>query len=147
MAIDADDQSVRTNLLAWARGIYPTEAATRLLLHAFEGRFARPGWPWIRTTESGSHYIDTTRLHDDEIGMLSGGERRVLAIARSLFGEEAVNLADALTGLDRPISRIVLSALTHATGTVAKAAGADRTVPPAASVRNSYRDRSTATSR
>lgn len=108
--------SVRSDLLEWAHGIYPTEAATRLLLEAFDGRFARRGWPWVASTESGHYYIDATKLSDDEIGMLSGGERRVLAIARSLLGEEPVDLSDALPGLDPRHTDLVIGAITHATG-------------------------------
>jgi hypothetical protein len=108
--------SVHSDLLKWARGIYPTEAATRLLLEAFDGRFARRGWPWVARTESGHYYIDATKLSDDEIGMLSGGERRVLAIARSLLGEQTVDLSDAITGLDRLHTDVVIGAIAHATG-------------------------------
>lgn len=107
---------VKSELLAWARGIYPTEAATRLLVDAFDGRFARSGWPWIQRTEFGNHYVDGTRLGDDEIGMLSGGERRVLAIVRSLLGEQPVDLSDAITGLDPRHARLVIDSLAHATG-------------------------------
>lgn len=108
--------SVRSDLLEWARGIYPTEAATRLLLEAFDGRFARRGWPWVARTESGHYYIDVTKLRDDAIGMLSGGERRVLAIARSLLGEQPVDLSDALSGLDQRHTNLVIGAIAHATG-------------------------------
>jgi hypothetical protein len=123
MAIDSATRSVPADLRAWAKGIYPTEAAVHLLLRAFDGRFARPGWPWIQTTESGNHYLDATKLSDDHIGVLSGGERRVLAITRSLLGEQPVDLADALTGLDQPTTQTVLDALTHATGESAMTTG------------------------
>lgn len=123
MATDSATRSVPADLRAWAKGIYPTEAAVHLLLQAFDGRFAQPGWPWIKATESGNHYLDAARLSDDQIGVLSGGERRVLAITRSLLGEQPVDLADALTGLDQPTTRTVLDALAHATGESAVAAG------------------------
>lgn len=123
MAAYSATRSVLAGLRAWAKGIYPTEAAVQLLLQAFDGRFARPGWPWIQTTESGNHYLDAAKLSDDNIGVLSGGERRVLAITRSLLGEQPVDLADALTGLDQLTTRTVLDALAHATGESAVAAG------------------------
>lgn len=144
MATDSATRSVPADLRAWAKGIYPTEAAVHLLLQAFDGRFARPGWPWIMATESGSYYLDAERLSDDHIGGLSGGERRVLAITRSLLGEQPVDLADALTGLDRPTTRIVVDALVHATGRAASAARADR-IPAAATDRTRYPDRDQST--
>ena len=111
-----DDALAKSDQLTWARGTNPTEAATQLLFHAFGGRFARPGWPWVASTESGRHYIDATKLTDNEIGMLSGGERRALAFARSLLGEDPVDLSDAITGLDRRHTRLVIDALAHAAG-------------------------------
>ncbi|MBN9608862.1 MAG: hypothetical protein BGO26_12305 [Actinobacteria bacterium 69-20] len=148
MAIDSATRSVPADLRAWAKGIYPTEAAVQLLLQAFDGRFARPGWPWIKTTASGNHYLDAARLSDDHIGVLSGGERRVLAITRSLLGEQPVDLADALAGLDRPTSRIVLDALMHATGTGTKTTETDLATAAAnGRLRKPHRDRSTGISR
>jgi hypothetical protein len=139
---------VPADLRAWAKGIYPTEAAIHLLLRAFDGRFARPGWPWIQATESGHHYLDAARLSDEQIAVLSGGERRVLAITRSLLGEQPVDLADALTGLDRPTSRIVLDALMHATGTGTKTTETDLATAAAnGRLRKPHRDRSTGISR
>lgn len=111
-----DPQQVEADLTEWARGIYPTEAAVRLLIGAFGGRFARPGWPWIARTTGGRHYIDAAKLGDDEIGMLSGGEQRVLTITRSLLGGAPVDLSDALTGLDQRHTRLVIDALAHAAG-------------------------------
>lgn len=131
MAENTSEPSVKSDLFAWARGIYPTEAATQLLLRAFDGRFARPGWPWIRSSESGHYYIDATKLGDEEIGMLSGGERRVLAIVSSLLGEKPIDLSDAITGLDLRHSRIVIDALEHAAGV-----RRDRPVRPGAATRD-----------
>lgn len=121
-----DRRPVEADLTAWARGHYPTEAATHLLIHAFGGRFIRPGWPWIAHTTTGRRYIDATRLGDEDIGMLSGGEQRVLAITRSLLGQAPVDLSDALPGLDPPTSRLAIDALTHATGAEVPAACDDR---------------------
>ena len=148
MATNSATRSVPADLRAWAKGIYPTEAAVHLLLRAFGGRFARPGWPWIKTTESGNHYLDGAKLSDDHIGVLSGGERRILAITRSLLGEQPVDLADALTGLDQRTTRTVLDALAHATGTPASVAVADRAPDVTADrARHLARDQSTVISR
>lgn len=116
MTSTSSNPSIQADLLNWAHGIYPTEAATILLIHAFDGRFARPGWPWIAQGSSGHFFVDVSRLGDDQIGALSGGERRVLAVARSLFGEQPVDLSDAITGLDRQHASLVIEVLAHAAG-------------------------------
>lgn len=119
-----DRLRVTQNLKSWARGMYCTEAAVMILIRAFDGRFARPGWPWIATsTYDGSFYVNADRMSDDDIGMLSGGEQRTLAIARSLLGSEPVDLSEAMTGLDRPTGHAVIVALTHATGTQSQDTG------------------------
>lgn len=88
-----------------------------ILIRAFDGRFARPGWPWIaRSDHDGSFYVHADRMSDDDLGMLSGGEQRTLAIARSLLGSEPVDLSEVMPGLDRPTGHAVIAALTHATG-------------------------------
>ena len=58
---------------------------------------------------------DATRT---STGYLSGGERRLLALAGSLGSGHAVDLADALTGLDDHNARVVITAVAHATGLV-----------------------------
>lgn len=35
-------------LRGWARGMYPLEAAAELLVRGMHGRFALPGYPWIK---------------------------------------------------------------------------------------------------
>ena len=102
-------------LRAWARGVYPSEAATELLIRAFNGRFAEPGWPWIHTTAK-DHWIDFATI-PEQIAGLSGGEQRLLRIAASIGSTDAtVNLGDCLTGLDRPRLQLVLAAIAHAAG-------------------------------
>jgi ABC-type lipoprotein export system ATPase subunit len=54
---------------------------------------------------------DTTRK---TTGYLSGGERRLLALADSLATGQHVDLADTLTGLDGHSSQAVVNALAHA---------------------------------
>ena len=102
-------------LRAWARGVYPSEAATELLIRAFDGRFAEPGWPWIHPTAQ-DHWIDFSTI-GEQIAGLSGGEQRFLRIAASIGSTDAtVNLGDCLTGLDRPRLQLVLAAVAYAAG-------------------------------
>lgn len=102
-------------LRAWARGGYGTEAATELLIRALHGRFASPSQPWIRIEDDGTCWIDWDRINPDTTGALSGGERRLLAIAASIGGGQPVNLNDAVT-IDRNTLDLVLAAIAHASG-------------------------------
>jgi hypothetical protein len=104
-------------LRAWAKGMYPTEAATELLLRGFGGRFAEPGNPWIMTDED-LPWVEFS-LIPENTGPLSGGERRYLAIAASLaaFSEhDTVILGDVVSGLDPKHLNLVLAAVAHAGG-------------------------------
>ncbi len=104
-------------LRAWAQGTYPSEAAVELLVGFAGGRFATPGYPWIQPCEQpGMWWLDSSRIGDDTIGALSGGEQRVLRIVSSLAGGEPVDLSESLTGLDRPTTGLVLAAVAHAAG-------------------------------
>lgn len=100
----------------WAKGIYPLEAGIELLLRAFGGRFARPGYPWVQPTDDGSYYLDVDQLTEDTIGGLSGGEQRVLRIAASLLGGSPVSLHEEIPGVDREHVVLVLAAIAHAAG-------------------------------
>ncbi|MET4144339.1 hypothetical protein [Arthrobacter sp. UYCo732] len=103
-------------LRAWARGVLPVEAATELLLRAFSGRFAEPGWPWMIRDEAYGHRLidfDAIPVH---VEGLSGGERQFLLIAASLGGNCPLILNDALPGLDRALLDLVLAASAHAAG-------------------------------
>lgn len=103
-------------LRAWAKGSLPLEAATELLLRAFGGRFAQPGWPWmVHDAEYGNTYIDFDAI-PASLGGLSGGEQRFLNIAASLGGGWPVILNDVLPGLDRNLLDLVLAAAAHAAG-------------------------------
>lgn len=104
-------------LRAWAKGSYPLVAATELLLRAFNGRFAKPGNPWlIKEEDHGNVWINFEAIPEN-LGGTSGGEGRLLMIAASLadVGVE-VNLGDVLPGLDRKILDLVLAAAAHAAG-------------------------------
>lgn len=105
-------------LRAWARGIYPTEAAVEVLIRSgmvsTGDRWVQPGddpgWWWIDFEEL-ARALDEGTPH-------SGGERRLLSIAASLGGHtpEGFRLADALPGLDRRHLALVLAAVAHAGG-------------------------------
>lgn len=101
-------------LRRWARGLLPAEAAVELIIDAVGGRL-RDG-PWVRQDDLGRLYLDSA-VAAAEGGGLSGGERRVLAIATSLLsGDHPVDLGDAVTGLDHDALECVLAALAHAGG-------------------------------
>lgn len=104
------------DLRDWAKGSLPLEAATEMLLRAFGGRFAQPGWPWMmRDKTHGNVWIDFDAIPVHVDG-LSGGERRFLLIAASLGGTWPLILNDALPGLDRNLLDLVLAAAAHAAG-------------------------------
>lgn len=109
------------DLRAWAKGSYTTEAATELLLRAFGGRFAAVGQPWVHTSTEPqgpsqvSAWIDFASI-PEEVGVLSGGERRFLLLAASLAEDVPVVLGDVVPGLDRVNLDLVLAAVAHAGG-------------------------------
>ncbi len=111
------------DLRRWAKGTYTTEAATELLLRAFNGRFAEPECPWIhppglharaRPTSRGS--ISVRWLTTPNEALSPGGEERFLLLAASLGGEVHLNLAHVLAGMDRARTDLILAAVSHATG-------------------------------
>lgn len=99
-------------LRAWAKGMYPLEAGVELLIR--HGKAIYTGAPWIHD-DGERAWLDVETLLN-ETGAWSGGEKRLVAIAASLIGEERVNLSDEVTGLDRPSLDLVLAAIAHANG-------------------------------
>lgn len=102
----------------WARGMYPIEAATELLIRA---GFADAGRPWIGPCDPPSQrwWVDfETVAAQAADGPWSGGERRLLALAASIAGEHSpgFTLGDALPGIDQATAALVLRAMIHATG-------------------------------
>lgn len=104
------------SLRAWAKGSYPQEAATELLIRAFNGRFASPGQAWIGIRDHGEPWIDFEAI-PSHIGALSGGEQRFLLLVASLSGDALITLGDVVPGLDRDLVKLVLAAVAHAAGT------------------------------
>ncbi|WP_314216574.1 hypothetical protein [Pseudarthrobacter equi] len=109
------------DLRRWAKGMYGIEAATELLLRAFDGKFATPGNPWIHTSVevvgpgAVNAWIDFESIPDHS-GALSGGERKFLLLAASLATDVPVVLGDVVTGLDRQNVELLLAAIAHAAG-------------------------------
>ena len=109
---------VADRLRPWATGSLPLAAAVELLIRAFDGRFARHEQPWIRIEANGYAWLDDHALAAG-LGRLSGGERRVLSIVAALAdtsGNRRIDLADAITEIDRTHLDLVLAALAHAAG-------------------------------
>lgn len=104
-------------LRAWARGSYPLEAAVELLVRAGSGTLAGRGNPWIAPGERpGSYWLDPSKVTPETTGCLSGGQRRIVAIAASLADGTPVSLYDVVPGLDRDHTDLVLAAVAHANG-------------------------------
>lgn len=104
-------------LRAWAKGLYPLEAAVELLVRFAAGRFATPGNPWIQPCDqAGWWWLDPGRINDDNLAALSGGEQRILRIVASLADGEPADLGRTLPGLDRETMALVLAAMAHANG-------------------------------
>ena len=104
-------------LRAWAKGLYPLEAAVELLVRASDGRFATPGYLWIQPCDQpGWWWVDHQAITEDTLGALSGGEQRILRIVASLAGGTPVNLYTDLPGLDRELMAWGLAAMAHANG-------------------------------
>jgi hypothetical protein len=102
-------------LRAWAKGSLPMGAATEQLLRAYSGRFAEPGWPWVKI-DAEMAWIDFDAI-PEALGGLSSGEQRCLRIAASLGGNDVrISLGDELS-LDRTLMELVLAAVAHASGT------------------------------
>lgn len=104
-------------LRAWARGLYPLEAATELLIRGCGGRFAETGQAWVHVEDHGRAWIDFDELAEQLAagGPWSGGERRILSLAASL-GADGGLLNENLPGLDRDNLALVLAAVSHAGG-------------------------------
>lgn len=117
---------VTESLRRWARGIYPVEAAVELLTRSAGGRFARESWPWIEQRED-RFVLDVEQITEDSIGVLSGGERRILRIVASLAGGSPTNLYEDVAGLDRDSLDLVLAAIAHAGGSHEDRARGSRT--------------------
>lgn len=108
--------TVEEGLRAWARGLYPTEAAVELAIRYSSGWLADGSQPWVQRMDNGYYWIDSESLLRNS-GGFSGGERRVVAVVVSLLdgADCRVSLAD-LAGVDREGLDLILAAIAHAGG-------------------------------
>lgn len=106
---------VPDQLRRWAKGSYPLEAATELLLRGFEGRLADTSRPWIVADQIGGYGVDFETL-PEQITHLPDAEQRYLLVASSLGEGEPVRLSEVLPGMDRRSIVLVLAAVAHAAG-------------------------------
>lgn len=122
MTTTPDAARVHDGLRAWAKGLYPLEAATELLIR---GGFAQASQPWVKPCDTDWpdrehwHWIDFAAI-PDHVGTASGGERRFLLFAASLsdvvdLGEQRIG--DLVSGVDRSKVDLILAAIAHAAGT------------------------------
>jgi hypothetical protein len=114
---DAGD--LHAGLRAWARGRFPLEAATELLIRA---GFARAQDPWVRREPAGASRSDAVWIDFAAVSAfvepLSAGERRLLLFAASLSGVDeapAVRLGE-LTSVEPGRLALLVAALAHAGG-------------------------------
>lgn len=105
----------------WAKGLYAQEAAVMLLNE--HGTWLRRndfadrcmGWASVFEDAQGNIWIDWDKVEPNDFGG-SGSEVRVLRIACSLGGGRPIDLAEAVSSLDRTNLAIVLAAIAHANG-------------------------------
>lgn len=103
-------------LRAWADT--SLERAAVELLIGFNGSHLMDG-PWIRRGAGGLFWFDPDTAAQ-ECGHLSGGERRVLAVATSLLSPtRPVDLGDVMTGIDPNAFALVIQAMGQAYGLAA----------------------------
>ncbi len=104
--------TLHDGIRAWAKGIYPTEAATELLIRAglatdTAGFYGDEDGPYIELRAD--KIIDRARTY-------SHSQEKILRLVVSLLGEQDVNLKDAFRGLDRTNLQLALAAISHAAG-------------------------------
>ncbi|PSK95819.1 hypothetical protein CLV30_12871 [Haloactinopolyspora alba] len=115
-----DTTALAAALATWAHGYLPDEAAVKLLTDSGMLRkvahLARPGDEFDQ--DHTRMWIDWTEAADwlDNDGILSGGERRVIAAALSIAEARPVNLGEVLAGVDHNNARHILAALVHVAG-------------------------------
>lgn len=120
-------------LRRWAEGITCDSAAVELLIAFNRGTLLDA--PWIRSDGEGSYWFDPA-IAAAGGGYLSGGERRVLAVAMSLASSEhPVDLRDVLTGVDPKAFVLLVQAMGQAFGL------ATDTEPPGSGVGDKTEDK------
>lgn len=90
-----------------------TSAAVELVVAAFGGSLADPGWPWVRESDMlGVFWLDPDLMPDFDG---AGGELRLLPVVEALLGGRHVpDLVQLLSTLDRSTVELVLQAFVAA---------------------------------
>jgi hypothetical protein len=104
--------NLHDGIRAWAKGIYPTEAAAELLIRsglATDGAdfYGDPDGEFVELRAD--KIIDRARTY-------SHSQEKILRLVVSLLGERDINLKDAFRGLDRGNLQLALAAISHAAG-------------------------------
>lgn len=117
-ALLSEHRMVCAGLREWPAVTYGTDAAftsaaVELVIAAFDGRLADPGWPWVRESSMlGVFWLDPDSMADFD-GV--GGELRLLPVVEALLGGRRVpDLVRLLSGLDRSTVDLILEAFADA---------------------------------
>lgn len=117
--MSATEEHLR-QLQDWSSGDPAREAATDLLIHEFDGRFADAGRPWVKRSSDGPR-VDFAAI-PASIGRFSSGEQAFLRLVASLGSPDVdTNLYRDLAGLDRGLQRAFADAVRQASGPVVRA--------------------------
>lgn len=107
-----------THLRAGTRGSSTHEAATELMIRAFNGQLIATTRPWMRCDPYRSWYIAYSTIPHHVTG-LPREQARVLAVAASLAAGAPISLGETLPGLERELVGLILAAIAHAADTQA----------------------------
>lgn len=105
----------RRELQNWAAGDNAREAATDLLLHEFDGRFAAADKPWIQCGAHGP-WVDFASIPAAAGSYASGGQSFLRLVASLGSPDVNINLYRDFFGLDRKLQRAVADSLRAAAG-------------------------------
>lgn len=114
----SERRMVRAGLREWPATRYGpdaafTSAAVELVIAAFDGSLADPGWPWVRESDMlGVFWLDPDPMAGFDG---AGGELRLLPVVEALLGGRRVpDLVQLLSGLDGSTLDLVVAAFVGA---------------------------------
>lgn len=117
-ALLSEQRMVRAGLREWPAVAYGPDAAyisaaVELVIAAFDGSLADPGWPWVRESDMfGVFWLDPDPMADFDG---EAGELRLLPVVEALLGGRRVlDLVQLLAGLDRSTVELVVAAFAAA---------------------------------
>ena len=117
-ALLSEQRMVCAGLREWPAATYGpdaafTSAAVELVIAAFDGSLANPGWPWVRESDMlGVFWLDPDPMADFDG---AGGELRLLPVVEALLGGRRVpDLVQFLAGLARSTVELVVAAFAAA---------------------------------